>query len=176
VRLEGIREISYQDYPLLAAVQPRGGTICRWEAAKKQVQAIYSGQPLPREVDSLHPSQLEVLCYEYMRLQGYISHLVLPLGQNQMKINICGQGSEGTLVLAQVSSADCLEENSEKIQQLAAYRERRGSLVYFGPRRFQGLENGVVYIPVEEVFDYFAEAPVGSSESRLLGAMLGAGA
>lgn len=175
VRLEGIREISYQDYPVLAAIQPQGGTICRWHGAKKHIQAIYSGQPLPREVGSLHPSQLEVLCYEYLRMMGLIDHLVMPLGRNLLDVDICGLGKDGERVLAQVTNTDSEDENFEKINLMTDYRDGSRELIYFGQRQFQGLDAEIRYIPVEEVFAYFAQAPPGTSESRLLAAMLGAG-
>ena len=42
-QLRNVREISYKDYPLLAAVQPPRVTISSWPSIATQLRAIFEG-------------------------------------------------------------------------------------------------------------------------------------
>jgi len=62
VKLQNVREVSYLDYPLLAAIQPRQVTLTGWPSAEKYLLAILGKQKINWDVRSLDPSQLEVIC------------------------------------------------------------------------------------------------------------------
>tara|TARA_A100000171_G_C2111214_1_gene135165 strand:+ start:875 stop:1357 length:483 start_codon:yes stop_codon:yes gene_type:complete len=68
-------EVPYADYPLLVGVQPRQATITGWPSAEGVLLAALTQQSLPRKANSLHPSQLEVLCYEWLRCSGRLERL-----------------------------------------------------------------------------------------------------
>ncbi len=89
VQLVNVLEVSYRDYPLLAAIQPRG-TITRWPSAEILVGAILGKGYVPWNVRSLDPSQLEILCYEFLRMKNLLLVLLLPIGRTLMDIDILG--------------------------------------------------------------------------------------
>lgn len=81
VQLNNTKVISYIDYPLLAAIQPKGGTITGWPSAERCLQSVLGMKDMPANIYSLAPSQLEVLCYEYLRAKGILQALLLPIGR-----------------------------------------------------------------------------------------------
>ncbi|MCD4673941.1 MAG: hypothetical protein K8R77_14865, partial [Anaerolineaceae bacterium] len=87
--------ISFHDYPLLSAIRPRGGTITGWTSAQKYLQALLENDKIPFEVKSLAPSQVEVICYEYLKIKGIIKALLLPIGRGLPDIDIFGLNNSG---------------------------------------------------------------------------------
>jgi hypothetical protein len=105
VQLKNAREVYYRDYPLLAAIQPRLTTITDWPSAQKYLEAILGKEKVPCEVGSLHPSQLEVICYEYLRMKKVLSNLLMPIGRTLQDVDIVGIDSQGKNIFAQVTGS-----------------------------------------------------------------------
>src|SRR5439155_14376246 len=105
VSLKKARKVSFASSPLLAAIQPQQGTIMRWRMAEEYVKATFHRRPLPWNVGSLTPGQLEVICYEYLRGGGDIDTLLLPIGRSLLNVDIVGMDRNGRTVFAQVTQA-----------------------------------------------------------------------
>jgi len=165
VKLEKVKIFDYKDYPLLKAVQPRG-TISRWPSVHKYVNSIYYNKKLPLDVDFLHPSQLEVLCYEYLRnnieLNGYkMEFLLLPIGRTLFDVDIVGINNIGKKIYAQVTHKKINTKHfAIKISKLANYKSKNNLLVFFGPEMIskdhknEMEKNSIKYITIKEVFNY----------------------
>jgi hypothetical protein len=163
-RLTNCREVTYADFPLLLAIQPRQGTLVGWPSAKDILKSALHGEPLSIEVSSLSPDQLEVVCYEYLRTSERISRLLMPIGRGLIDIDIFGIDSRGRRVLAQVTQACSHKANAEKMNNLLAHRDRESLLYFFG------LAENVPKDPAVEVFDIgeVFKASLNDTESRLM--------
>jgi hypothetical protein len=157
VKLQNIKEIDLCDYPILLAIQPRQITTTFWPSANKILNALYSGDKLPCEVSSLAPGQLEILCYEYLRIRGYISHLLLPTGQTMRDIDIYGINRKNEPVFAQVTQSRNKEVIAQKIETLRRYYPTSTRLFFFGPEEFPTTDKTICYQPIEKVFFFMLE-------------------
>lgn len=173
VRLDNVTEVTYQDYPLLAAIQPRGGTVTGWPSAQDHLAAILSGGRVPWSVESLAPGQLEVICYEYMRMKGTLRCLVLPIGRGLPDVDIFGLNDSGETVLAQVTHSPSRRVVQRKLQRLKAHQSAGVTLVLFGPQSCHVKDATVWYVSIEHVFDALTstenEARYRAMISRMLG-------
>jgi len=156
VRLANAREVLYRDYPLLAGIQPRMTTITGWPSAQPYLMAVLGHTKVPQQVSSLHPSQLEVLCYEYMRWRGDIEVLLLPIGRNMLDVDIVGIGPSGT-TLAQVTHTTEPKAISDKVRRLNSYGAADGRLLFFGPASAESVPSSVEFVSIEEVFQALQE-------------------
>jgi hypothetical protein len=152
VTLENTSVISYIDYPLLAAIQPRYATITKWDKARDTLEAAINGMEIIPNVNSLAPSQLEVICYEYLRMKGILKALLLPIGRNLQNIDIFGIGDEGKIIVAQVTHGAYQEKTNEKLNTLKEYNRNNTTLIFFGPGSHKISDPIVRYIPIEDVF------------------------
>lgn len=160
------RVISFTDYPLLSAVHPRSHSFCNWDVAEQHLKAIDAGLETFRDVeqdvsdssDRLAPSQLEVVCNEYLRRsddEGYGDYVpTLPVGRTLRDVDIVGQTDDG-LLFAQVTKEDDESDLKEKGEKLASYeRDSDVELVFFGPDEMDEeelLPEEVDYESVKEV-------------------------
>jgi len=127
------------------------------------VQNMYKGCNLVNEVDSLAPSQLEVLCEEYVRVENRkmkdlprLKMLLAPIGGSMKDIDIAGLDSNGRYIFAQVSQVKDTRVEEEKIERLRRMGDKESSLIYFGPKktrqRSKYEKEGIRYVAIEEVF------------------------
>ncbi|MBI5651676.1 MAG: hypothetical protein HZC40_14715 [Chloroflexi bacterium] len=172
VRLKNAREISYADYPLLVAIQPRQGTITGWPSAEKYLLAVLGKHRVSWSVDSLHPSQLEVLCYEYLKMRGILKALILPIGRTLMDVDICGLGADGQSVFAQITHSADHEEIKRKREQLKEFHSQEAELIFFGPASCKEDNQVDQYIPIEEVFEVLSHSGVDSVYRQMISRML----
>lgn len=133
VKLEDTVEVPYADYPLLVGVQPRQATITGWPAAQAVLKSALNGLPLPYEASTLHPSQLEVLCYEWLRSSGKLERLLLPIGRGLIDIDILGINSSGGRVLAQVTFSRTGSDLADKEQRLLRHARPNDDIYFFLP-------------------------------------------
>lgn len=126
-------EVPYADYPLLVGIQPRQATLTGWPSAKGALLAAVEGRSLPRKANSLHPSQLEVLCYEWLRSSGQLERLVLPIGRGLMDIDIFGIGRDGKRVIGQVTHSKNAADLSDKQSRLLGHARDTDSVYFFLP-------------------------------------------
>jgi hypothetical protein len=128
------------------------------------VQNMYNGCKLDNKVESLAPSQLEVLCEEYLRVENRkmkglprLKMLLAPIGGSMKDIDIAGLDSNGRYIFAQVSQAKDKRVEEEKIERLRRVGDKESSLIYFGPKktrqRSKNKEEGIRYVDIEEVFE-----------------------
>jgi hypothetical protein len=157
VNLVDVQNIELRVYPILAAIQPRGGTLTGWPSAANILKAIIDKQPLSVSLESLHPSQLEVLCYEYLRNIDQLKYLLTPIGRNMYEIDICGIDSNGKMILAQVTHSNNKGTTEDKSKRLMAFEKQDCRLIYFGPLDAKLTEPKVVFVPIERVFEHMLE-------------------
>jgi len=153
VNLVKTKNINLSRYPVLTGIQPRGGTLTGWQSATRILESILSNKPLPRELASLHPSQLEVLCHEFLRETGRLKHLLTPIGRNMYEIDICGLTHDGVLLLAQVTHSDRQGTTDDKARRLVAFAGQDRQLIYFGPASAHPTDTRLTFISIEDVFD-----------------------
>jgi len=153
VNLVKAKNINLSRYPVLTGIQPRGGTLTGWQSATRILESILNNKPLPLELASLHPSQLEVLCHEFLRETGRLKHLLTPIGRNMYEIDICGLTDDGTLLLAQVTHSDHQGTVDDKARRLAAFAGQDRRLIFFGPASVHPTDSRLTFIYIEDVFD-----------------------
>lgn len=154
VELEDAKKVSYADFPLLKGIQPRQATITGWQSAANVLKAALDGKPIPRKPSNLHPSQLEVLCYEWLRDRNYLEHLVLPIGRSLIDIDILGVNKDGQRVLAQVTHAKDKEKLEDKRKRLAEHIKENDHAYFFLPEK-AGLSAvaNIKQVTLERVFE-----------------------
>ncbi|OPY86311.1 MAG: hypothetical protein A4E72_01700 [Syntrophus sp. PtaU1.Bin208] len=154
VNLVSAKDIDLRRYPVLNAIQPRQKTLTGWPSVAPLLEAILDNRPLPIALSSLHPSQMEVLCYEYLRVNRFLSHLILPIGRNMYEVDICALSTDGKMVFAQVTNTDNESATRDKVYRLDAFTGDNCHLFYFGPRNANIQNCRVTFLPIEEVFDF----------------------
>jgi hypothetical protein len=169
VKLSKVQEISYSDHPLLSAIQPRHKTITNWKSAQKYLLALLNKQSIEPSVNSLAPSQLEVICYEYLRANQLLASLVLPIGRSLPDIDIYGIDKDGNKILSQVTHGKNI---TGKLMQLKRFHDVNTKLVFFGPDASRFTDEHVRYIPIELVFISFWNSDENSIQRRLIEKML----
>lgn len=169
MKLKDIREVKYLDYPVLSALRPRLTTITKWPSAKKQVKAALFEKPLDDEVTSLSPSQLEVICYEYLKHIGLIDSLLLPIGRTLPDIDIIGLDKSNNKVIAQVTFNDF--NVKAKIDCLKVHKSQDVNLYFFGfgKTKTPVSDTNIRYIDIEDVYDYLKKYKRGMLNAMLCG-------
>jgi hypothetical protein len=154
INLVDVQNIDLISYPVLAGIQPMRATITGWPSAARILNSILSYKSLPLELASLHPSQLEVLCYEYLQQKGILTHLLVPIGRSMYDIDICGLTYSGDVIVAQVTHSDSQKDVDEKANRLSAFSAKASQLIFFGLEAVKPTDKGLVFIAIEDVFDY----------------------
>lgn len=153
----GVVDVSLTKYPVLS-IQPRRGTICQWGMKEEIIQAAFNETALPCDVESLHYSQLEVLCYEYLRDKKFLGRLLMPIGRTLPDFDICGISPDGLTLFAQVTHVDTIKETAIKIRKLLPYASNDCVLFYFGPESIRNVVAGIAgdikveFIATQDVF------------------------
>ena len=163
-------EVPYVRYPVLLAIQPRQTTLTGWPSAKRALDAAVESTSLPRAVGSLDPSQLEVICYEWLRSQDLLSRLILPIGRGMVDIDIFGIDSHSRRVYAQVTHATSLAKNTTKLKRLLCHASETDRLYYFCPSTVSIDDSRVTVVTIEDVF---AKLDCDPASRRMLSLMLG---
>ena len=132
---------------------PRQSTLVEWKKGAKILRAIMRGEKmLKREVESLDIGQLEVLCYNYMVKNHYISSLLLPIGRTLRDVDIYGMDKRGQLVMAQVTQSRNKAEIKEKEKELSEAAEGKSVGLFFA-RTHSREETKVKFIDIKIVFN-----------------------
>ena len=150
LQLINTRVVSYLDYPVLAAIQPRQSAITGWPSARRWLAHILGYKHLEPTVQSLAPSQLEVLCQEYLRFRGKLTALLLPIGGSLIDVDILGINKDGERVVAQVTHSSNCKEVAKKLELLQAWSAPYR--YFFGPKNCLRENIGAEYITIEDVF------------------------
>lgn len=133
VQLTNSKVVKYADYPLLAGIQPRLATITGWPSAKAVLNAAFRDTEIPRCPSNLHPSQLEVLCYEWLRTYSHLERLVMPIGRGLIDIDILGITRKGNRVSAQVTHSTNPSDLKEKEDRLLSHAAPDDCVFFFLP-------------------------------------------
>jgi len=164
LRLKIYKKLSVLSYTLFQLPFPRGTISPLRMISADNVQNMYNGCKLDNKVESLAPSQLEVLCEEYLRVENRkmkdlprLKMLLAPIGGSMKDIDIAGLDSNGRYIFAQVSQVKDTRVEEEKIERLRRMGDKESSLIYFGPKktrqRSKNKEGGIRYVDIEEVFE-----------------------
>jgi len=164
LRLKIYKALSVLSYTLFQLPFPRGTISPLRMISADNVQNMCNGCKLDNKVESLAPSQLEVLCEEYLRVENRkmkglprLKMLLAPIGGSMKDIDIAGLDSNGRYIFAQVSQAKDERVEEEKIERLRRVGDKESSLIYFGPKktrqRSKNKEEGIRYVDIEEVFE-----------------------
>ena len=167
VQLSNPKHFLENNYPLLSTIQPQG-TISNWPSAQKILEALFNGNKMPVNLASLHPSQLEILCYEYLRVKGLISLLLLPIGRSLQAIDIYGLDKNGNKVYAQVTYSPAKDK---KIKALVKFSGEGLKPILFEPGSKIRLIESIQFISIEKVFEYFWKSD-NPLYRKLIGEML----
>jgi hypothetical protein len=162
LRLKKPTPLSVLSYTLFQLPFPRGTISPLRMISVDNVQNMYKGCNLDNEVESLAPSQLEVLCEEYLRVENRkmkdlprLKMLVAPIGGSMKDIDIAGLDSNGHYIFAQVSQAKD-ERVKEKVERLKMLTYKGASRIYFGPksalRKFIKRKDRIKSVDIDEVF------------------------
>lgn len=135
VQLTNAVTVDYTDYPLLVGIQPRQATLTGWPSARLVLEAALTQSALPRNASTLHPSQLEVLCYEWLRSTDALERLVLPIGRGLIDIDILGTNSKGGQVIAQVTHSNNPHELLDKENRLLEHARVEDDIYFFLPEK-----------------------------------------
>jgi hypothetical protein len=163
LRLKKPTPLSVLSYTLFQLPFPRGTISPLRMISADNVQNMCNGCKLDNEVESLAPSQLEVLCEEYLRVENRkmkglprLKMLLAPIGGSMKDIDIAGLDSNGRYIFAQVSQAKDERVEEEKIERLRRVGDKESSLIYFGPKdtrqRSKYEKEGIRYVDIDEVF------------------------
>jgi hypothetical protein len=153
VQLHDVKRISLRKCQLLSALRPRQTTIIGWPSARMYLEALMHGRDIPFEVNSLDPNRLEVLCYEYLRREGLLAALLMPIGRTMQDVDIFGINTDGKKVIVQVTHNRNQDEIQDKLERLRKYTSLGALLFFFGPRSRMIDDGDIRYIANEEVFN-----------------------
>lgn len=162
IPLKKIEIVSIRDYPSLFSKIPRQTTFTRWPSARKKMNQIFRREiPSIQYVEDLDHSQLEVICYEWLRAHGKIEYLTLPIGRTLMSLDIVGVDKSFFKVFAQVTFHS--DKNEDKINSLISASSNPSDTLYFFCRGKSKISEEIHFISIEEVFDYFKSSASGST-------------
>ena len=171
VKLCNCVHLSYSEAVPFFAIQPRGGTVVKWNAAEQLVKFVYKrklGLKIKKESINhqiLLPFQQEVLCSEYLRIKApneiRIKYFLSPVGRGLKTVDIYG-ANDTNHIFAQVSLSTDESEIKNKIGELLQLSREENDfkkpiLIYFGPHKtkefVRRIAPKVKFIPLEKVFD-----------------------
>ena len=159
MKMKNKKVIYYEDYPILLSCKPPYTTMCKWHMMKKKIPSIYYGKPLPEEVNSLTFSELEVICYEFLKIEK-LDCLLLPIGRTLDKVDIAGLNRQGNRLFAQVTFSKKVKTIENKVKELLKVKKSENSdLYFFGPKSVEKTvkENNknktIKFKAIEDVFD-----------------------
>lgn len=154
VQLTNSKEIDYVDFPLLIGVQPRLQALTPWPSGQQVLESAMYGIPIPLDPANLHPSLLEVLCYEWMKTKGLIDRLVLPIGRGMIDVDVVGLDRDGNRVIAQVTHATNRKTLEDKQQRLLDHVTGSTKSYFFLPYGAKlASSQGVRQVGFTQVFD-----------------------
>ena len=148
----------YEDFPVLATLVPRQGTIRHAYNLRDAAIELYHFSKLPRKVTALSPGQLESLCAEYLRSKKLLDFLHLPVGRTLRDVDIVGSVEEQR-VYAQVTFANKDDEVQRKMEKLRGFSGTTAKKYFFAPRSVGPHESDVTFFAIEDVFKEFDENP-----------------
>jgi hypothetical protein len=154
------------------AVVPKKGSRLREEVSKGGSLGPWrNGIPKARcnpVLKSLPTAQQEIMCSEALRLPPpddsllpQLLHLIRRVGGVMPAVDIYGLATDGTIIAAQVTlAADGPLENKRLALQNCGLGAAH-HLILFCPTDREEMRDGILMVPIEDVFDRFAATPAG---------------
>jgi len=176
--------IRYSEFPVLLAIRPPYGTICRPSRStyRQIAEAFFDGKKIPatEALNTLHPKIVEQLCVEYLRRKGHdnnkLAYCTLRPGKSLAIIDIAGRLQDERPIFAQVKnaplSADRSSELASQLENFIGESNREDAVgVLFGMfDEAQEYDGPISFVNLEKVFQYFRE-----SDETVLKNMVGFG-
>lgn len=162
IELDEPQEVEINKHLAMRARRPRQGTFVKWHKSLGNIEKIIQGKTTIEYWGDLTPDQQEILVYEYLRKfssdEYHIKHLLMPIGRTMKDVDIYGVNRFERQVFVQVT-------NSREVQhKVEALKQYPGLLIYAGNVDTR-IENGIKFINVEDIFNFF------KADSLLLRAM-----
>jgi hypothetical protein len=171
LQLSDVKEISIEQYPVVfeSSVRPSHWSVCNWWKAEKHLRAIINEESKPFQVDYLQPSQVEILCEEYIRIVDNTYRRLDQVGGQTADVDISGISDE-TKIWAQVTMGGPSDVR-KKLDALEEFAGESTRVLMFAPMKSKPnkLPEGVTFLPVESVFSTVA---LNSSGKEMLERML----
>jgi hypothetical protein len=175
IKLTGVKHVRYSDCPVLLAVRPPYGTMCRPKSYlfTDIIPSLYDGKEPTLEIESLHPKMLEQLCVEFLRSRGLTSlngshftlaYCTLKPGKSLATVDIVGISSDKRKLFAQVKFSMISPKDRDTFMSLAASNQD-GVNIIFSDDASETKDN-VIYKNVREIFDFYAATEDGRSMLR----------
>jgi hypothetical protein len=166
-----VRTIPKANLVLILVCRPQQRTISKWHAVKSYVENFVTGKHVgPHDrFGSLLYGQQEVMCAEFLRSHDLgdglpvLKYLLLPVGGQMKDIDIYGADTEGRKIIAQVTY-DSLKKAKKKPRRLREYQNLTNvHLILFCNVDVQTERDGVVVVPLREVYDKFVRTDAGKA-------------
>ena len=147
------KEVDLNVFPHVHLLAPKQSTFVRWHQCRKLALNYLEGYPLDSsDPDSFLPTALEVACEEYLRQKGLLEMKLMASGGTLKDFDIVGIDKDGHQVVAQVKHTT----KNNKINSFAIAASDYGAKSsYFFSKAPQEHADGVIWIDLAEVFEYF---------------------
>lgn len=159
IKLKDVRQVGISKYPGLFSKIPRQTAFSGWPIAIKTLNLALSGAvPEINSAEDLDDSQLEVLCYEYLRTTGRLAHLLLPIGRTLQSLDIVGVTKTHEKVLAQVTfhRANDIAWKIEALKSAADETEKTNLFFFYNDNAtVKPNASGIEFIGISLVFNHF---------------------
>ncbi len=166
VKLESVVEAEESDNVALLVGRPQQGTLMRWKIIKDRVADIVEGRPSKSDLSNLSPSELEVLCGEFLRLPiaeklglPMLACLKLSIGKTLKDIDLYGVDVNGKILVAQVTYHTT--KKKIKLERLQKFADGGMSVILFCQTEQFQTRDGIHYAPIDKVFEAFRNTEVG---------------
>jgi len=154
------------------AIEVAGGmtpphvTITRWRKIGNRLERLVNHAPFDQEWRSLGRTQRqETICSEYLRNPDVkrcpkLEFLLLPIGGTLEDVDIYGLTDDGKKLFAQVTYYEKSDRQcKQKRDDLRKYQGKGIRLVFFCRCENISEEEGILFIPVEKVFEWLKKRP-----------------
>jgi hypothetical protein len=158
MRLLKVKTLNAAQAAVLLVARPQQGTLNRWPNAGDAVLNLIEGIVAEPTLSSLHPSQEEVLCSEYLRSDHAmlknlpkLQSLVALAGKTMKDVDIIGITPAGSRIFAQVTHKN-IEGAGAKIEALKKFSLPGQYTILFCQCEKPENVDGIVIFPIHEVF------------------------
>jgi len=155
-------------HTVLAVSRPQQGTFQHWPSVGDRLAALVDNRKLPVRLETLAPTQQEIMCSEFLRLPivvqnglPQLAHLLLPVGRTMKDVDIVGIATDGKPLFAQVTFYN-LSQSSEKLGRLRSYGSAGAHLILFCNHDQCQIVNGVAVYSIQKVFDALRKSQYGA--------------
>jgi hypothetical protein len=165
--------IDYSKYPVLLAIRPPYGTLCKpgrdtyWEFVNYKL----TGERPDLSTKLLHPKMAEQMCVEYLRSVGVNGHKLnyctLKPGKTLAFIDICGVLDNKKDVIAQVKNGK-IEKSALDAFAKFTINNIDGVNIVFSKDRDKA-EPYIVFVNIDDVFDHFKKTKPEMLEKMIFG-------